>query len=68
MDSSDDPPARREITAASLAEADAKQKAYADRRRMWAAPWHGATGRTQPASARSSAGRQIHDPRQKRLL
>ena len=61
-------PVRVEVTVLTLAEADAKQRAYADRRRMWAAPWHGATGRTWPAAVRSSAGRQVHAPRQQRLL
>ena len=74
-DASDEPsrayvpqPVRVEVTMLSLSEAEAKQRAYANRCRMWAAPWHGATGRTWPAATRSTAGRQVHDPRQQRLL
>jgi hypothetical protein len=59
-------PPRVEVTVLTLAEADRRQRAYADRRRLWTDPWHGVTGRTWPA--RRTAGPQVHDPRQKRLL
>lgn len=59
-------PVRIEVTVATLSDAERKQREYADRRQSWAAPWHGATGRTWPAATRSP-GRQIHDPGQKRL-
>ena len=60
-------PVRVEVTALSLSEAEAKQRAYVERRRMWVTPWHGATGRAWPA-ARSAGRSQVHDPRQPKLL
>ena len=60
-------PLRFEVTAESLTEAQRRQQAYADRRKLWTDPWHPAiTGRTWPA--RRTNGPQVHDPRQRRLL
>lgn len=59
-------PKRVEVTAAWLAETVEKQRAYRDRRRLSTAAWHGPAA--SPTAVRSSSGRQVHDPRQPRLL
>jgi len=57
------PPGRVEVTARFLAEADARQRAYEARRRIWTAAFHPSEPRAQAASRSRRAGR-IHDPRQ----
>lgn len=56
------PPQRVEVTAKFLAEATERQRAYADRRKLWTAAFHPSEPRAQ-AAARSRRGK-INDPRQ----
>ena len=55
-------------TAASLAEAEEKQRAYVESRRAWQAPFGLVpVGRATWSKPRTT-GHQVHDVRQKRLL
>ena len=54
-------------TAASLAEAEEKQRAYVESRRAWQAPW-GISPVGRATWAHRPRGNQVHDVRQKRLL
>jgi hypothetical protein len=60
------PPARVEVTAKFLADADARQRTYEARRKMWTAAFHPSEPRAQAASRSRRIGR-INDPRQGRL-
>jgi hypothetical protein len=60
------PPAQVEVTAHFLADTQARQRAYEERRKLWTAPFHPAQPRAM-AVARSRARGLIHDPRQRKL-
>lgn len=60
------PPLRVAVTVQFLAESRAKQRAYAERRRLWTEPFHPSRPRAQAASASRARGR-VNDPRQGRL-
>jgi hypothetical protein len=57
------PPVRVEVTTKFLAEADARQRAYEARRKMWTAAFHPSDPRAQATSRSRRIGR-INDPRQ----
>lgn len=59
-------PHQVEVTVPFLTEAAARQRAYAERRRLWTAAFHPSEPRAQPLSVSRRRG-QIHDPRQTRL-
>jgi hypothetical protein len=60
------PPARVEVTAKFLAQAETRQRAYEARRRMWTAAFHPSEPRAQAASRSRRIGK-INDPRQSRF-
>jgi len=57
------PPARVEVTTQFLSEAQARQRAYEARRKLWTAMFHPSEPRAQ-AAARSRRVGRINDPRQ----
>lgn len=59
-------PRQVEVTVPFLTEAAAKQRAYAERRRLWTAAFHPSEPRAQALSVSRRRG-QIHDPRQTKL-
>jgi hypothetical protein len=59
-------PNQVEVTVQFLNETNSKQRAYAERRRMWTAGFHPAEPRTQALAVSRRRG-QIHDPRQAKL-
>ena len=66
-----DPPDRPsphqvEVTVQFLNETNARQRAYAERRRIWTAMFHPAEPRAQALGVSRRRGK-IHDPRQTRL-
>jgi hypothetical protein len=60
------PPARVEVTAKFLAQAETRQRAYEARRKMWTAAFHPSEPRAQAASRSRRIGK-INDPRQGRF-
>lgn len=56
-------PTQVEVTVQFLNEATAKQRAYAERRRMWTAAFQPSEPRAQALAVSRRRG-QIHDPRQ----
>jgi hypothetical protein len=60
------PPARVEVTAKFLAQAETRQRAYEARRRMWTAAFHPSEPRALAASRSRRIGK-INDPRQGRF-
>jgi hypothetical protein len=56
-----------EVTVAFLQEATAKQRTYAERRRLWTAAFHPAEPRAQALNLGRRRGGKIHDPRQGKL-
>jgi hypothetical protein len=59
-------PDQVEVTVQFLNETNAKQRAYAERRRVWTTGFHPAEARTQALAVTRRRG-QIHDPRQTKL-
>jgi hypothetical protein len=59
-------PAQVEVTVKFLTDAAAKQRAYAERRRMWTGAFHPSEPRSQALGVARRRG-QIHDIRQTKL-
>jgi hypothetical protein len=55
-----------EVTVAFLNDAAARQRAYAERRRLWTASFHSVEPRAQAMNVSRRRGK-IHDPRQGKL-
>ena len=59
-------PTQVEVTVTFLNDAAAKQRAYAERRRLWTTSFHPSEPRTQALAVSRRRGK-IHDPRQGKL-